>query len=85
MNGKIVLMNEWMNGVHSWVCECGMHRSWALGSKERGDSRGKEKYERRRDQTVLELWQLCRNNPGFFVYSSHLFRAQRITVLLSQT
>lgn len=62
---------EWMNGVRSWVCEWGMYRSWAPWGKERGDSRRKEKCERRRDLTFVELLELDKNGDRFFIYSSH--------------
>lgn len=48
-------------------------------NKERGDSRRKEKYERKKNLIVLELWKFCRNGARLFIYSSHLFRAQSIT------
>lgn len=35
MNEKMVLMNEWMDGVCSWVCEWGTCRSWALCTKKK--------------------------------------------------
>lgn len=60
-------MNEWMNGVCFGVCEWGVYRSWALESKQRGDSRRKEKFERKRNLIVLELWKFCRNGARLFI------------------
>ena len=63
----MVLMSKWMNGVYFWVYERAMHRQ-ILGSldKEKGDSRRKEKYKRRK-KSFLELWIFDGNCAKFFV------------------